>query len=388
MAYYYSDADHHPFQSQYQSQYQPQYHHQYYFAPPQTLAPQTYYYSDGYNCYEVSNGYYYGYGNQSPRFPVAYSVAGYSEPKRVHWEDGGVDRVNMDLVVDREEEEVDDGYDDDDFDPTPYDGGYDLVAAYGKPLPASDAICYPRSGNDSEVRTVVVSDPAPVPVPVHIPDHVSTPVSEAIVPLDGLGYESGGDGNESDSSCGSEMSECEDGDAEDEEAYDGDVRLSVNGFHDDGGDGRGGYGDREYEKVAVSNDAANGYESNSESPGFCDGLYGYLPCLNKKRNKTIMSGNSAVENAVSNDAPNGYESNTKSPSLCDGIYGYLPCLNKKRNEAIMSGNSSVENSDEDHWRAAADFIFGSLNPYDGVPDNTNYSTYSCLVNCSTCPCSS
>lgn len=31
------------------------------------------------------------------------------------------------------------------YDPTPYDGGFDIALTYGKPLPPSDAICYPRS---------------------------------------------------------------------------------------------------------------------------------------------------------------------------------------------------------------------------------------------------
>lgn len=33
----------------------------------------------------------------------------------------------------------------DEYDPTPYDGGYDIAQTYGKPLPPSDQICYPRS---------------------------------------------------------------------------------------------------------------------------------------------------------------------------------------------------------------------------------------------------
>ncbi|XP_051125451.1 uncharacterized protein LOC127247581 [Andrographis paniculata] len=31
------------------------------------------------------------------------------------------------------------------YDPTPYGGGYDIAATYGKPIPPSDLICYPRS---------------------------------------------------------------------------------------------------------------------------------------------------------------------------------------------------------------------------------------------------
>ncbi|XVF60582.1 hypothetical protein PTKIN_Ptkin08bG0059600 [Pterospermum kingtungense] len=40
----------------------------------------------------------------------------------------------------------DDNVDDfDEFDPTPYGGGYDIVLTYGRPLEPSDEICYPSS---------------------------------------------------------------------------------------------------------------------------------------------------------------------------------------------------------------------------------------------------
>ncbi|XP_016716828.2 uncharacterized protein At5g39570 isoform X2 [Gossypium hirsutum] len=42
------------------------------------------------------------------------------------------------------------------YDPTPYGGGYDLDATYGKPLPPSEGICYPRSSgdpNDQSLKT-------------------------------------------------------------------------------------------------------------------------------------------------------------------------------------------------------------------------------------------
>ncbi|KDO36693.1 hypothetical protein CISIN_1g017568mg [Citrus sinensis] len=39
----------------------------------------------------------------------------------------------------------DDVTDFDDYDPTPYDGGYDITLTYGRPLPPSDETCYPSS---------------------------------------------------------------------------------------------------------------------------------------------------------------------------------------------------------------------------------------------------
>lgn len=45
---------------------------------------------------------------------------------------------------------IDDDADDfDEYDPTPYGGGYDIHITYGHPLPASDDICHPPSQNYS-----------------------------------------------------------------------------------------------------------------------------------------------------------------------------------------------------------------------------------------------
>lgn len=40
------------------------------------------------------------------------------------------------------------------YDPTPYDGGYDIALTYGKPLSPSDAVCYPRSAWDPNSRNL------------------------------------------------------------------------------------------------------------------------------------------------------------------------------------------------------------------------------------------
>ncbi|GMN49730.1 hypothetical protein TIFTF001_018899 [Ficus carica] len=53
--------------------------------------------------------------NPHPRFAISYSVSEFNVPEF------------------------------DEYDPTPYGGGYDIAQTYGKPLPPSDQICYPRS---------------------------------------------------------------------------------------------------------------------------------------------------------------------------------------------------------------------------------------------------
>ncbi|KAF4386951.1 hypothetical protein F8388_006906 [Cannabis sativa] len=40
----------------------------------------------------------------------------------------------------------------DDYDPTPYDGGFDIIQAYGKPLQPSPEICYPHSDSTTGER--------------------------------------------------------------------------------------------------------------------------------------------------------------------------------------------------------------------------------------------
>ncbi|KAL1537423.1 hypothetical protein AAHA92_29937 [Salvia divinorum] len=49
------------------------------------------------------------------------------------------------------------------YDPTPYGGGYDQAMTYGKPLPPSDRICYPRSVPQSDVPENFSFDSIPSP---------------------------------------------------------------------------------------------------------------------------------------------------------------------------------------------------------------------------------
>ncbi|KAI3740820.1 hypothetical protein L2E82_31294 [Cichorium intybus] len=81
------------------------------------------------------------------------------------------------------------------YDPTPYDGGYDIVSVYGKPLPPSDKTCYPRSNpKPVEPKSEPVSNPIPLvnhkpepehkvrsqpePEPVHVPVLMAPPLVE------------------------------------------------------------------------------------------------------------------------------------------------------------------------------------------------------------------
>ncbi|OIV91616.1 hypothetical protein TanjilG_09028 [Lupinus angustifolius] len=53
------------------------------------------------------------------------------------------------------------------YDPTPYGGGYDMAETYGKPLSPSDKICYPRSGSSSikpPFDSIPVESIVPLPI--------------------------------------------------------------------------------------------------------------------------------------------------------------------------------------------------------------------------------
>lgn len=96
----------------------------------------------------ASSAYYYDYYE----FP---SQSGYGEPKFVQYDPPphyqayfpkfAISYSNVELTEAEFEE----------YDPTPYDGGYDQRMTYGKPLPPSDLTCYPRSLPQSQSHTPI-----------------------------------------------------------------------------------------------------------------------------------------------------------------------------------------------------------------------------------------
>ncbi|KAJ0082692.1 hypothetical protein Patl1_10955 [Pistacia atlantica] len=78
---------------------------------------------------------------------IAYSVSTFCEPKSIVY-NPSVTHSRVSYSISNSE------FDDTEFeeyDPTPYWGGYDITQTYGKPLPPSDNLCYPRSMSDSSV---------------------------------------------------------------------------------------------------------------------------------------------------------------------------------------------------------------------------------------------
>ncbi|XP_019168915.1 PREDICTED: uncharacterized protein At5g39570 [Ipomoea nil] len=90
---------------------------------------------------------YSGYYAKHPEvnYNYNYSVYSSSEPKVIQYDDGGYGFSETKFIVSYSTLEPQDDTDFDEYDPDPYDGGYDIAETYGKPLPPSSKTCYPRS---------------------------------------------------------------------------------------------------------------------------------------------------------------------------------------------------------------------------------------------------
>ncbi|KAI9198035.1 hypothetical protein LWI28_008979 [Acer negundo] len=110
------------------------------------------------NLFEYSlTPYYGGYDPSSMnRSSVAYSASTYSEPKSFVYDlyNGGYNpEVVTQFRISYSVSEANNDLEFEDYDTTPYGGGYDQAQTYGKPLPHSEAICYPRSHSTLESGT-------------------------------------------------------------------------------------------------------------------------------------------------------------------------------------------------------------------------------------------
>ncbi|KAK3188200.1 hypothetical protein Dsin_027761 [Dipteronia sinensis] len=209
-----------------------------------------------------STPYYGGHDPAMNRSVVSYSASTYSEPKSTVddlYNGGYSPEVVTQCRISYSVSESND-LDFEEYDPTPYDGGYDLAQTYGKSLPHSEAICYPRSMLDS-----------------------STP------PFNGFT-----DGKEnSDESArkpyveSKETPPNEDGQlveyktdhGQDEKPPGSDHGQDVKPSGSDHGNGYDEGNSYEYEYEKITPQTPSGY--GLEAMDICDGIFGYWPCLAK-----------------------------------------------------------------------------------------------------------
>ncbi|KAJ4868340.1 glycine-rich protein [Raphanus sativus] len=123
------------------------------------------------NSYNNWNGSEYEYEYETASASVAYSVSTLSEPKHLFYDPSYYTTTtayesppqfsiycNVQGFNEPEFEE---------YDPTPYGGGYDIVATYGKPLPPSMKTCYPSSTADQGKPPSPPEIIAPVPLGIY-----------------------------------------------------------------------------------------------------------------------------------------------------------------------------------------------------------------------------
>ncbi|CAA3006164.1 Hypothetical predicted protein [Olea europaea subsp. europaea] len=259
--------------------------------------------------YDSSNGNYYD-GFES-RFDTNYSVYSYSEPKLVQYEPHPYARVYFSSAtksqVHNSTEEFNEIDEFDEYDPTPYGGGYDPSATYGSPLPPSDQNCYPRS----------------------------TPQSEGAA-LDGFSY----------SSIPSPYGE-------------NDKQIAIKTDPQPQGES--------VDKIALD---GVGNEKVKELPdpqpqGAIDGVGSEIGELGVNRGDELppyYHDNGFENGQIGRQIPHG--SGLECLDLCDSLFGYWPCLAKgdqKMNEICpVCGHGGRRNP----WESAADYLFGTPLAYD------------------------
>ncbi|XP_076928978.1 uncharacterized protein LOC143597216 [Bidens hawaiensis] len=164
---------------------------------PKSIDPGDYEYD-----YDYDNNYdnYYDYGNCNNSYSSAnpainYIAQNYMEPKLIAYEpvecDTGYVRYHTQYSISYPKADLEFNEPEfEEYDPTPYGGGYDIESVYGKPVPPSNQTCYPRSkpkptgpgptpNSELEPQTKArpVPTPTPTPIPQPKPEHESKPMS-------------------------------------------------------------------------------------------------------------------------------------------------------------------------------------------------------------------
>ncbi|KAK7246635.1 hypothetical protein RIF29_41505 [Crotalaria pallida] len=268
--------------------------------------------------YDDPNLYY------APNYPsqnyqtISYSATNFSDPKSIEYDPNyGMTQ----LVISYNNLEFNEPAFDE-YDPTPYGGGYDMAETYGKPLPPSDKICYPRSGSISSINPPFDSVPVEPIVPLPIVEKETD--EKAIIPLNNGNSSQVAEVEEKPREVDEDNNYDDEFETHDEKPNEGDESEDneENGQHED--DYGSGIGD-EYEKQVAPPQCPSGY--GLEAMDICESLFGYWPCLSRMKKR-------------------------EQEHCC---------------EEIMANNNRGNNCmHENMWKfSAADYLFGNPDPYSG-----------------------
>ncbi|KAJ1396604.1 hypothetical protein SESBI_32528 [Sesbania bispinosa] len=280
-----------------------------YAQVPAFMTYNSHEYNQPYYGYDPSLYFAPNYSSQSYQ-NIAYSATTFSDPKSYVYDPnyGMTQLVISYSTLETEFNETSF----DEYDPTPYGGGYDIAETYGKPLSPSDEICYPHSGSSS----ITVPAGSIVPLPT-----VEEGIDEkAIKPQNGIAGQTTDEKPQTQDSSTDQPKEVEDNSYDSEE--------SEESHHDDDNYSGSGYG---------------GGFGNGYSGGQFD----------------------EHEKQVPPQYPSGY--GLEAVDLCESLFGYWPCLSRMKRKENCCGQviDRGYNCQENMWKGTADYLFGDPYPYGG-----------------------
>ncbi|KAG2689690.1 hypothetical protein I3843_09G149000 [Carya illinoinensis] len=288
-------------------------------APTHDFMPYSSYDSSSHQFFEHNSIPYYGAFNPPhSTSSIAYSTSTFSEPRFIEYDPnpygGSYKSPHTHFVISYSAVEFNIP-EFEDYDPEPYNGGYDIAQTYGKPLPASDEICYPRMTTDPNalfVNGVTLGS-------ITLPSEKEEIDGQALKPSngteqppqneEGLQLHGGSD---------------KDHDSHKEEPYQGETGLgnASDDYHPQAGYGSG-YGNG----AAAAEE--HGYQYDNWVP--------------------------------SNPPPSGY--GLEAMDLCESLFGYWPCISREKRRGYGQECAADEGSNKDLWKGTADYLFGSSYPY-------------------------
>lgn len=259
--------------------------------------------------YNDLNNYFAAY-DSAPSFSArACDASAFSEPLRIEYDPGPFEYTQTRISVFYSTSEFNEP-EFEEYDSTPYGGGYDITLTYGKSLPPSDEICYPRSSPDSSALALDGgSELTKEPPRKEEADEQAAklPGESKLLPIP-----------------------VQD---EDQQPW-----GQVNG-HDNSGNKALELYQGEESSESDHSDSWSGYET----------AYG-------NGNQEYDSCNSASQ------IPSGY--GLEAVDLCEGLFGYWPCLSRHGQRGNGFPEVTDHGSNGNQWKATADYLFGSMNPYD------------------------
>lgn len=259
---------------------------------------------------QVPTRYYSSYDYVPPQTTISYSASTFSHSDLIRIDPhayyrGSYDPNSTHFVVSYSTVEFNEP-DYEEYDPTPYGGGYDPSLTYGKPLPPSAETCYPHS-------TRVQDTPALGGVQDGIPE---LPIAIA---QDEEARKPG---------AGSEIEPAK---------IDQEVQNSSHQTEEESG-----------------KDLDHSHDDHEESEQSYNENSGYSP----------WGGYGCGFQTMAPPAPPGC--GLDAWDICDGIHGYWPCLsrdNRRGYGAEKTADREYCRRNEDRWQGTADYLFGKTDPY-------------------------